>query len=384
MDADQVLLNLYKEQQYNETRIRMHRIFMLIAALASALALVITIVFYSSWMYEFAFGSMILCVVILALLVRLHVLQIGLASYLSMLYACFIFVPVLWLESGMIGNTPYITLIILVAVLSLFSGKQLQWMLGGYLALLAILLTYTAIVELPVTDNIPNYIYMLSAFAVAVGLIVIYMLSKQREFNDLNDRFLRSSFKDELTQLYNRKLMDIIIAYQEKLYKREKLDYIFVMFDVDNFKKLNDERGHVYGDIVLRTIAKCINEKARSSDFVIRYGGDEFLVIQTSASEASIQTFSSRIEDAMKDSCQLDMPVTASYGYAARSECASPDAVMKLADERLYENKQARKAAVASAKPAASKNTPAAKKPDAPRKTSAVRKPKPAGKADAR
>ncbi len=371
MDADQLLLNLYKEQQYNETRIRMHKIFMLIAALASALALVITMVFYSSWMYELAFGSMILCVVILSLLVWFHVLKIGLASYLSMLYACFVFVPVLWLESGMIGNTPYISLIILVAVLSLFSGKQLHWMLGGYLALLAILVTYTAIVELPVSDNIPNYIYMLSAFTVAIGLIVIYMLSKQREFNDLNDRFLRSSFKDELTQLYNRKLMDIIIEYQEKQYKREKLDYIFVMFDVDDFKKLNDERGHVYGDIVLRTIAKCINDKARSSDFVIRYGGDEFLVVQTSASEASIQTFSSRIEEAMKDSCQLDMHVTASYGYAARSECASPDAVMKLADERLYENKQARKAATASAEPAA------------PKKATATRKPKPTGKAGA-
>ena len=268
----------------------------------------------------------------------------------------------------MIGNTPYISLIILVAVLSLFSGKQLQWLLGGYLTLLAILLTYTAVIELPLSDNIPNYIYMLSAFAFAVGLIVIYMFSKQREFNELNDRFLRSSFKDELTQLYNRKLMDIIIEYQEKLYKREKKDYILVMFDVDNFKKLNDEHGHLYGDVVLRTIAKCINDKARSSDFVIRYGGDEFLVVQTSASEASIEKFSNRIEEAMENSCQLDMPVTASYGYAARSECASPDTVLKLADERLYENKQAKKAATAAVKPAAPKKQLLRKSPPHPRK----------------
>ena len=344
MDSEQLLLDLYKEQQYNETRRRMHKIFMLIAALACILALVITLIYHTSWKYEYAFSSMILFILILAILARFNVMQIATASYLMMLYACFVFVPLLWLESGLIGNTPYIAIIILVAIMSLFSGKKLQWILLGYLIVLAILIVYTIITEFFITDNLFNMIYILSAYVVAVGLIVIYMYSKQKEFNELNDRFLRSSFKDELTQLYNRKLMDIIIDYLEKRYRQEKEDYVYAMFDVDDFKKLNDERGHVYGDIVLRSIAACIQETTRESDFVLRYGGDEFLVIQSGATQSSMQAFVSRIENKLETTCNLDQHVGVSFGFAARSECNSTEATLKLADKRLYENKEERKA----------------------------------------
>jgi diguanylate cyclase (GGDEF)-like protein len=101
----------------------------------------------------------------------------------------------------------------------------------------------------------------------------------------MQDSFLKTSFRDELTRLFNRKVLDIIMKYAEKMFKSSHTDYTIVMFDVDKFKQMNDEHGHVFGDIILRNVAKCIEDRARSSDFVVRYGGDEFLVVQTKDSK---------------------------------------------------------------------------------------------------
>jgi diguanylate cyclase (GGDEF)-like protein len=88
-------------------------------------------------------------------------------------------------------------------------------------------------------------------------------------------------------------------------------------------------------------VAKCIKDKVRSSDFVVRYGGDEFLVVQTNATSNSINHFIDRMEEAMDSFCGMDIKVSTSYGFAARSECKTPEEVLALADKRLYEKKEA-------------------------------------------
>jgi len=344
MNNEQILLNLYKQQQYSQTRTRLQKIFMLVSAVASTIALVVTSFYFVNLWYILAFSGMVLCVGILVFLIRFKGLKLNTASYITTLYASIIFLPSFWILTSITGSAPYVSLIMLVAIIIMFSGKMQKWLLTGFLFILAVLTVYSALIEFSATEDVISLVYVITAYSISVVAIVLYMLFKQKEFNELNDRFLRSSFKDELTQLYNRKLLDLIIEYQESLYKREHIDYILVMFDVDDFKKMNDEHGHVFGDIVLRSIAGCIHETTRGSDFVVRYGGDEFLVIQSNASPASIQTFIDRIEKLMESSCQLDIHISISFGYAARSECDTPEAVLKLADERLYDKKTKKKA----------------------------------------
>ena len=235
-------------------------------------------------------------------------------------------------------------IIILVSIVTLYTGKTLKWLLPSYLLILAVLLIHSALVGLPDADFAFTLMYNIAGFAAAAISILLYMLFKQRQFDELNDRFLRSSFRDELTKLYNRKLLELIMEYQETQYKHEHKEYIFVMLDIDEFKEMNDEHGHVFGDIVLRSISECILNTTRGSDYVVRYGGDEILVIQPNASESSIDTFITRIEDKMKTSCELEIPIAVSYGYAMRSECESPQALLQLADERLYQQKADKKA----------------------------------------
>ncbi|MEX1308574.1 MAG: GGDEF domain-containing protein, partial [Eubacteriales bacterium] len=96
-------------------------------------------------------------------------------------------------------------------------------------------------------------------------------------------------------------------------------DYILVMLDVDNFKKMNDTKGHIFGDIILRNLAKCITDEVREEDFVVRYGGDEFLVVQTKSSEASLHALTERLDAAIEASCYMDVEISISYGFAARA-----------------------------------------------------------------
>lgn len=339
VDNEQILLNLYKQQQYDETRSKLQIIFMIASSLGSAIALIGTIIYFTSWWYAAAFGGMVLCVVINTLLVWRKQLKLNTASYITTLYAGFVFIPTFWNLTGITGSAPFVSLIILVSIITLYPGKTLKWLLPLYLFVLMGLTVYSALIGLPKTEYSFTLGYNIAGYTSTIGAVVLFMLFKLKEFNELNDRFLRSSFKDELTQLYNRKLLNIIMEYQESLYKREHLNYILVMFDVDDFKKMNDEHGHVFGDIVLRSVAECIHETTRGSDFVVRYGGDEFLVILSNASDTSTQTFIQRIEKLIQTSCQLDIHISVSFGYAARSECETPEAVLKLADERLYEIK---------------------------------------------
>ena len=342
MDSEQILLKLFKQQHYDETRYKMQKIVMLFSTIACACGTASMILFYSGMLDIYVFAGAVICSGVAMLLARLKVVSFNTACLSFILYACFILVPIFWYLTGITGSAPYVSIAVLVAILSMFTGKLLKRLIYPYLGMLLVLAIYSAVVEIPVAADLPSLIYTVVAYILAVILIFSYMLSKQKKIEQMSDQFLRSSFRDDLTRLFNRKVLDIILQYEEKLYKENKSDYILVMFDVDKFKQMNDEHGHVFGDIILRNVAKCINDRVRSSDFVVRYGGDEFLVVQTNATDKSVQLFIDRIEEAMEASCYMEIKVSASYGIAARSECETPQEVLALADKRLYEKKEAR------------------------------------------
>ena len=339
MDSEQILINIFKQQHYDATRDKMQHIILILSAVASSIGVVLMLIFHTVF-YAYLFAGAVICIGINVVLHLLKRISLNLASFFCMLYLCFILIPVFWLYTGANGSAPYISIIILIGVLSMFSGKMLKGLLFSYMAVLIGLTVYSIIVEIPETDDITELVYIIAAYLITIILTATYLMTKLKKFNELNDKFLRSSFKDELTRVYNRKLLDIITQYEENKHKKEGIDYVFVMFDIDHFKKMNDENGHVFGDIVLRNVAKCINEKVRSSDFVVRYGGDEFLVVQTNATSESVVLFLERIDKALETSCYLDVDISVSYGYAARSECNSPQEVLELADKRLYDKKQ--------------------------------------------
>jgi diguanylate cyclase (GGDEF)-like protein len=119
--------------------------------------------------------------------------------------------------------------------------------------------------------------------------------------------------------------------------------------DLDYFKAINDTYGHLAGDAVLVHVAEVLRQHARSADVIGRYGGEEFLILLPNTDAESALRAAARLREAlvlhpapMPDDAQLE--VTGSLGVAALSELppeAGPDALLALADRRLYEAKAA-------------------------------------------
>lgn len=98
----------------------------------------------------------------------------------------------------------------------------------------------------------------------------------------------RMAITDDLTGLYNRRHIDQVIEREFRRAERYNVDMAIALFDLDNFKQINDEFGHTCGDEALRTMAKAILSNIRTTDIAARMGGDEFLIIfpHTTSSDA--------------------------------------------------------------------------------------------------
>lgn len=147
---------------------------------------------------------------------------------------------------------------------------------------------------------------------------------------------------DALTGLKNRRAATE--ALQHELVRAQRYDrsLAVVLFDVDHFKKVNDELGHDVGDRVLSAFGHVLGSCARGTDVVARWGGEEFLVLLPETDEAGARTFGDRVRAALAQARPLEeRPVTCSAGVAVRREGDTQDALVKRADERLYEAKRA-------------------------------------------
>lgn len=146
---------------------------------------------------------------------------------------------------------------------------------------------------------------------------------------------------DPLTGLLNvRHLMPILneILYRSQQ-QRHPLTVVFI--DINDFKKLNDEHGHLYGDHVIQAVAEALKNHAREEDFCFRYGGDEFLVILPNCTEQSAQdSFIPRVLSNLND---LTNPVTLSVGVHQTDEkigYIDSARLIAIADNKMYEVKK--------------------------------------------
>ena len=142
------------------------------------------------------------------------------------------------------------------------------------------------------------------------------------------------SLTDSLTGLANRRHMDVVMEHAWSAARRGEALTVMVL-DLDGFKEVNDEEGHQAGDRVLCDVAATLRAEARGSDAVVRYGGDEFLVILPGGTPAAAHSLADRVR------LRLDGRVGISEGVAAwRPEHASPEELIREADRALYETKR--------------------------------------------
>lgn len=144
------------------------------------------------------------------------------------------------------------------------------------------------------------------------------------------------SLTDSLTGLANRRHMDVVMAHAWAAARRGEPLAVMVL-DLDGFKAVNDQEGHHAGDAVLCAVAQALMAEARGSDVVVRYGGDEFLVILPGGSAAAAHSLAERVRGRVGDR------VGVSEGVATyRPELSGPDDLVREADHALYDRKRRR------------------------------------------
>jgi diguanylate cyclase (GGDEF)-like protein len=155
--------------------------------------------------------------------------------------------------------------------------------------------------------------------------------------------FRRLAMFDPLTGLYNRRFAEQRLRAEIARSERRGLSLIVVLVDLNDFKQINDEHGHLAGDHVLKEFAKYLSRSTRGSDLAARWGGDEFILLLLDCEVNQLSLILSRL-DGLQIACQEKvLPITFSVGWKAYEPGDQFEELIKEADRNLYAHKAAAK-----------------------------------------
>ncbi|MGZ4430660.1 MAG: diguanylate cyclase domain-containing protein [Gaiellales bacterium] len=148
---------------------------------------------------------------------------------------------------------------------------------------------------------------------------------------------------DPLTRLLNRRAFNQMLAAESSRSGRYGRQFALVLCDLDGFKRLNDERGHLAGDRALERLGRVLADGLREVDAAFRIGGDEFALLLPEAGRGEAQTAVERIVSAIADEDATgDQELSASFGLAVfPADGGDPEALFRAADADMYRAKQA-------------------------------------------
>jgi len=168
-----------------------------------------------------------------------------------------------------------------------------------------------------------------------VGLFVVLVLWT---LGSPYDKLKFLSERDVLTKLYNRRYMQKAFPKLFTLAARKQEKLILYFIDVDNFKLINDTHGHEIGDQVLQRIASVLTRHSSKRDLVVRWAGDEFLILSPNTDDYSKASMISSIQnELMLSSQELNFSISVSIGSAIYPDQAqSLDGILHVADQDMY------------------------------------------------
>ncbi|HEX2187568.1 MAG TPA: GGDEF domain-containing protein, partial [Longimicrobiaceae bacterium] len=154
---------------------------------------------------------------------------------------------------------------------------------------------------------------------------------------ELFERVRELSLTDPLTGLGNRRHMQVMLKHS--LAAAQRGDPLsLVMVDLDGFKAINDEYGHLEGDRILRLVAECLREEIRGADLAVRFGGAEFLIILPGTDLAGAHSLIRRVQDRLGGRARISAGA-AEYDPSMKAA----DDLIEQADRELYASKKGRR-----------------------------------------
>jgi diguanylate cyclase (GGDEF)-like protein len=190
------------------------------------------------------------------------------------------------------------------------------------------------------TDSIASVFQkrVMNSMVLMVINLVVCTLVTTTVFNIYNKRIISIENTDELTGLPNRKMVNN--QYQVFIRKHQGRTKTVFMLDIDNFKKINDIHGHLFGNAVLAMVGKGLQDVIKDRGIVARWGGDEFFGIMTVDSKEAKQILSGFMDSVHDNKNDVHCPITVSIGMVEFTESLSLEQTTKKADEALYRSKK--------------------------------------------
>lgn len=166
------------------------------------------------------------------------------------------------------------------------------------------------------------------------------------EISALQEQLQTQALRDALTGLYNRHHLLTILTREIERSRRSGQPLSVVLIDVDHFKDINDQWGHLVGDEVLRGIALLLKAQTRLGDWCFRFGGEEFLIVLPDTDALAARQKSEKLLESIRSApitgaLDTDISVTVSMGLATYpSTCTNADSLIGNADKALYQAKR--------------------------------------------
>ena len=175
---------------------------------------------------------------------------------------------------------------------------------------------------------------------IVLGCVLAYADRTRRQLQDANHDLVmaqmdlrRLADRDPLTALVNRRsLPEIFRSVQPH-------GALLLFFDLDGFKQINDTHGHTTGDVCLKTFAIALRESFRPDDHVIRYGGDEFLVVARGLDSAGARSRVDELRLRLERTTPATLVIGFSVGMAELPPGGQPEAALEAADAQMYKAK---------------------------------------------
>jgi diguanylate cyclase (GGDEF)-like protein len=173
------------------------------------------------------------------------------------------------------------------------------------------------------------------------------------------ERIQELTITDDVTRLFNTRHLHAVLQTEFERARRFQTEFSIIFLDLDHFKQVNDRYGHLLGTELLVEVARLIQASTRSVDAVFRYGGDEFVVLLPQTGKAAAVDAAHRLRQALAEARFLSsrantdkglaenagldsLTVSASFGVASYPhDGASPEAILQIADSRMYSIKHA-------------------------------------------
>lgn len=181
---------------------------------------------------------------------------------------------------------------------------------------------------------------------VKVGGAIFKFLSGGNIETLYHEEIYQLTIVDGLTQISNKRYFSEFLEKEMGRCHRYARDLSLIIFDIDHFKKVNDEVGHIAGDFVLRELAQRIKQRVRKEECFARYGGEEFALAMPEVGLEKARQFAEKLRRIVAEQPFVfearAMPVTISVGVAVMTrDLSEPEEFVKAADAKMYEAKNA-------------------------------------------